>query len=243
MDDENTYDAKDAQTGCRAEIFARANFNFAQSSQLFINCCFAISFGGVFFVAIEGLKTSSSIPWTILSIYVVFAVWRQYSNYLIPLQFYRNKAESYTEEMTTFAITFALALFPVVCFHLPGLSLIALFVVLLLNILKLEQMKRAIRLAPRQEEAELALEQLSVFSIRLGIHLGILVLLFALLFIPKNLSKGEFTFAVVVTVTSCLANIFFVQWIYTNVHSLNKLTRSDYSVEEYVQAIASAWRS
>ena len=227
---------------CRADLLARQNFNSAQSSQLFINCCFAVSFGGVFYVTTEAIKKSVLLlVWTLLSLYVLFFVWRQYSNYLIPLQFHRNELESNWEEGITLAITFVLALLPVICLYLPHWSLLPLFAVVVLNIWKLAQMKRAIRQAPNFQKAKLAFEQLSVFNIKLWIHLRILFLLIALVAVYQHLLTNEVVFAWVVTAVSVIVNFFVVPWIYKNVDGLGRPDLSLPNAQEYVDAIASAW--
>jgi len=183
---------------CNAIIDCHARtFNSAQSSQLFINCCFAIAFAGMFYVCTEVAHSVTAakytdvaksgevlyrpwatILWVVLCGNVVFQVWRQYSNYLIPLQFYRSKPESDLEEGLTFLITFVLALFPVFYLISPRLGLLPLMGIIAFNILKIWQMKSAVRraFAAESQHRKRVLHCLSVFQCRSGIQLLLVVL-------------------------------------------------------------------
>src|SRR4051795_5378969 len=107
--DSPNFECPDPQVGGLA-------FNNSQSSQLFINCCFALSFSGVFFILGEALHNKALlIAWLPFTVYLTFLIWRQYRIYCLPVQFYRPEPESDKEEITTLVITLLVAGFTFSC--------------------------------------------------------------------------------------------------------------------------------
>lgn len=219
MADEKQSEVCNAMIDCHARTF-----NSTQSSQLFINCCFAIAFAGMFLVCTEALRTAKESGrylapmwfWILLSGYVMFAVWRQYSNYLIPLQFYRNKPELDKEEAITLAITFALALFPVAIFYLPRLSLAPLLIIILLNIVKIFQMKSAVDAASSCSPKDQVLSCLTVFRDRLYIQLSLVLIFLTVVVLDKLcfhvLNPAGWTFVLIVGLFPGILYIPFYRW-------------------------------
>jgi len=175
--------------GCHAELLARPGFNTSQSSQLFINCCFALSLSGVFFTAIEALqKNLVYLFWIPFTMYLVFLIWRQYSIYYIPLQFYRNKPTTDFDELITFVITLSLGAYPVICIYFQHWSIVCLAGIIGLNLIKVKQMCSMLQQAPKP--ASDAVNTLKDFSYRLITYIGMLGVIFALLlFQQSNLSE------------------------------------------------------
>ena len=150
-------------------------FNSSQSSQLFVNCCFALSFGAVLFILTEALKQPLLLTWLPLTVYLTFLVWRQYRIYCLPVQYYRPEPESDGEEIVTLAITVFVALFTFSCIQAPLFSYVSFASIILLNLWKLRQIRNVLLSAPRQPSA--AISDLQVFARHLWIYLVLLGLL------------------------------------------------------------------
>lgn len=152
-------------------------FNSSQSSQLFINCCFALSFSGVFFILGEALHNKTLlIAWLPFTVYLTFLIWRQYRIYCLPVQYYRPEPESDREEITTLVITLLVAGFTFSCVYAPYLTFVLLALIILLNLEKLRQIKNVLLTAPQRPND--AINDLQVFGRHLWIYLLFLVILF-----------------------------------------------------------------
>jgi hypothetical protein len=226
---------------CQAHLLTRQEFNSSQSSQLFINCCFALSLSAMFWALSEASKNQSLyLIWMPLTVYLIFTVWRQYSVYYIPLQYYRRKAESEFGELITLIITFMLAAFSLVCLYWPHWSLTCLFLILLFNLIKLRQMRVTLTKAPRQTEAEKAIEALKVFRNRLWFYLAILFILIILMLVFQADTK-EWTFSLISAFLPLGAHLL-ARLLYSNFLELGKPRKPDITADEYIEYVASAWQ-
>jgi hypothetical protein len=219
----------------RREQLSRQQFNTAQSSQLFINCCFALSLSGVIVIVSEAFKTSpAKLFWIPLSIYLIFSIWRQYSIYYIPLQYYRGKAESDMEEFVTLLITLMLATFCLVCVYLPHWSLVALFSVIVLNLYKIKQMRKALKAAPNK--ADLADKELATFTFKLWIYLFLTFVMILLVWIYHSEEPGieYYLFAAI----GPLPLQFVVRLIFRDFSGDHTVAQE---ADKYIASIAAAW--
>ncbi len=225
---------------CQAHAFARPEFNSSQSSQLFINCCFALSLSAMFWALTEASKDKwTYISWVPLTVYLIFVVWRQYSGYCIPLQFYRQGPESDMEELITLVVTFLLAAFSLVCLNWPRWSWTLLFAVLVFNLIKLKQMKVVLRSAPATVYAGAAIKALDVFRNRIWIYICLLLVLMVILFTYPD-PIDDWTFSVIGGIVP-LAVHFAAQAIHTNLFVSDQPDAPDTSVEGYLASVAAAW--
>jgi hypothetical protein len=214
-------------------------FNGSQCSQLFINCCFALSLSGVFLLVCEAFKNAANryyIWWVPLAGYLIFTIWRQYSTYYIPVQHYRPTPESDSEELTTLLITLMLASFAPICMYLPQWALVYLGALVLLNLFKIRQMKHILNDAPKVPPN--ALFALQDFSKRLWCYFGILVLLIAIVF--AFLSNLEpWLFAMLAGIAP-LPLHFAARWLYRDFCKRRAQTTS-LTAQAYIAEIAAAW--
>jgi hypothetical protein len=142
-----------------------------QSSLVFINCCFAVALGGAFSVA-PGVSTGaqfSNILLTGLGVYLVYTLWRQYTLYYIPMQYFRPHIEPLRYEATTLAVTIALAFVAPAFNKWPRCGTLLLVGIVSLSWLKVRQLQATLCMAP--SPPSVALEELRGLSYRLMVNL------------------------------------------------------------------------
>src|SRR3954463_1821789 len=134
---------------------SRRTLDHSQGSLVFINACFALALGGLFYVATKSLEMYrnrelpypqfiASVLWLLLAGYLVFVVWRQYSTYVIPLQQARNTLESFGEQIATFLVTVFLTVIGISCVFFPRWTLFLLGVLISLTLKKVQQMRKVL---------------------------------------------------------------------------------------------------
>lgn len=213
-------------------------FNNAQSSQLFINCCFAISFGGEIWLVNKVIDTGLYyIFWLPLSVYLLYVVWRQYCVYYIPLQYYRNKPESEPEEIITLLITLLLGTFAFFCVYLPHFSWLCIVAIIVLNLIKVKQMKKNLSDAPNVPSQ--ALNQLHILSLRLWVYLGVLAALYIPVLVYDKKAPLSWRYHLCMGGTPIVVYVF-AKKIFDNLYQPYP---SPLLPEDYIKSIAAAWKS
>jgi hypothetical protein len=214
-------------------------FNGSQCSQLYINCCFALSLGGLYFLVAQSLnKTQGALFWWVpLSFYLVFTIWREYSVYYIPLQHYRPTPESDSEEFVTLTITLILGIFPVLCAQKPRWSLITILILVIFNLIKLRQMRTALTIAPVRPR--LALEALAIFSNRLWCYCAILAVMILMTWIFGSLCSDALLN--VISALLPLAIHLVARVLYRDFFEFGAPNRLNPTPIQYIQSVASAW--
>lgn len=163
------------------------DFNPFQSSQLFFSICFAIPVGGVFLLVSDAIGKGKlpNLACAFLGLTIIFLVWRQFSSYYIPLQFYRREPETLVEESTTFLVTIVLSGIILVSPSHPEWVLPLTLILLFLNLRKVKEMNRI--LGSLANPPVKAIGELNRFAqhTRFYIGAGALQLLFQLLFADR----------------------------------------------------------
>lgn len=216
-------------------------FNGSQCSQLFINCCFALSLSGVFLLVCEAFKNTANryyIWWVPLAIYLIFTIWRQYSTYYIPIQHYRPSPESDSEELTTLLITLMLASFGPICMYLPQWALAYLGALVLLNLFKIRQMKRILNIAPKIPQN--ALVALRVFSNKLLCYLGVILVVLIPIVLAFQSNWEAWVFAMLVGITPVVLHLVAL-WLYRDFFEHHAQATTALTAQAYIAEIAAAW--
>ncbi len=188
-----------------------------QASQLFINCCFALSLAGILglFAAAVATKTFSSC-WPIpLSLILVFTVWRQYYRYYIPLQAYRCRPETESEELVTLLTTLTLGALPIVYAAKPLFGLVAILITLVLTWLKLHQMERAL---PRNNGTTAIRPMLRDYKVRLYIYASLLLLGIVIYLAIGPSSKNPTGMELFFTSVGPLPLYWLARWFYRDLY-------------------------
>ena len=119
-------------------------FHYAVSAQLFLSICFAQALSGslllVDFSAREADKAHVlfCLP---LSLWVLLIVWRQYGLYYLPVQHYRQCADTIQADSVTLFITVLLGVLPVLCGHNQALVPFCLMAVIILTFMKVNELE------------------------------------------------------------------------------------------------------
>lgn len=148
------------------------DFNPFQSSQLFFSICFAIPVGGVFLLVSDALAKEklSNLACAFFGLTIIFLVWRQFSSYYIPLQFYRREPETLVEESTTFLVTVVLSGIILVSPSHPEGVLPLTLILLFLNLRKVQEMNRILRSLAHPPEK--AIKELKRFAQHTCFYIG-----------------------------------------------------------------------
>ncbi|MFL6263664.1 MAG: hypothetical protein ACJ76Y_28555 [Thermoanaerobaculia bacterium] len=219
--------------------------DLSQGSLVFINACFALALGGLFYVTTKSLdeykvgelswsQFAASLEWLLLATYLVFVVWRKYSTYVIPLQQARNELEPHQEQVATFLVTVWLTLISIFCLVLLRWRLVLLGILILLTLNKVRQMRGVLaEKLPTSKLAVVAIDhQVGLLNLNLFFLFLVLLLLFSW---EQYLSVGWFA----------SLEVFFS-------YLLNKLVGSVYSgfypgyneeksEREYLKAVLETW--
>jgi hypothetical protein len=211
-----------------------SSFNYSQSSLVFINCCFALSLTGVLLLLQAALAVHHSYLfwWSPLAVYLVFVIWRQYSLYYIPLQYFRNIPETESEEFATLSITILLFVYMLLAAGNSRATPWLLLTIIALNIIKVHQMKCWLKVAPKS--ADVARSMLRVLSWRLMLYLCCLLFLNILLWtFTLEESRYALTAGFIPLVGQILAQALFV--------AAGPKLKMRYSPQAYLQSISDAW--
>lgn len=217
---------------------SRRRLDATQSSLVFINTCFALAFGGVFFLLTDFFAAPTVIErvaylsWAALATYLIIVVWRQYTTYYIPLQFYSQSLESLGAELSTFIITLVLGLIAISASKAPMLGPVLLIILILLNLVKLREMR--ITLRRRLPTTKVAVEELRHLARKLRLNLFFLSNVLMLLCAYHHfLQRG--VYSIIVVAASFLLHAA-AQPLYRNIY-----VGYEAQPELYSATIAIAW--
>jgi hypothetical protein len=217
---------------------ASRRFDWLQSSLVFINTCFAVSFTGVFillescFDSETPIEVLARIAWAALATYLIIIVWRQYTMYYIPLQFHSQTLESVGAEVKTFAITLVLGLIGISAARRPAAAPLLLIVLILLNLLKLREMRDTLR--PKWPHTMLAIEELRHLARKLRLNLFLLMAVLIILFAYSHY-WSQSTASLIAALSAFVLHPV-VQPLYRNMYLSHQP-----SPEQYNETIAQAW--
>lgn len=212
-----------------------SSFNTSESSLVFINCCFALSLTGVLLLLQTALSVNHHylLWWSPLAVYLVFVVWRQYSLYYIPLQYFRNIFETEVEELSTLIITILLFVLILLATANSRATPWFLLAIILINIIKVKQMLAWLRGAPKP--VDVALSILNTLLSRLVIYF--FCLLFLNVFLWTYTLEEEWyavTAGFIPLVGQIITQLIFIIGGWKSLSLRN-------SPQDYLQSISDAW--